>query len=207
MSIINQLATSLNRRDEIPNQELAKQIAKEKNTIALDEIVAHLHDKNKDIANDCIKVCYETGYINPTLIAKYATDFIQLLRHKNNRIQWGAMIAIDVITLEKPNIIYQSLPEIVNSADNGSVITNDHCVQILLKLCTIPQYYDDCFSLAFERLLKSPMNQFPKYAEETAKVVKSEHKNKLATLLKNRLTEVEKETQQKRLEKVLKKLL
>jgi hypothetical protein len=28
MSILNKLASSLNRRDEVPNQELAKQIAK-----------------------------------------------------------------------------------------------------------------------------------------------------------------------------------
>ena len=42
MTIINQLAASLNRRDEVPNQELAKQIAAGNNEKAVQELVNNL---------------------------------------------------------------------------------------------------------------------------------------------------------------------
>ena len=43
--------------------------------------------------NDCIKV-YEVSEISAALIADYANNFIALLDHKNNRLQWGAMTVI-----------------------------------------------------------------------------------------------------------------
>ena len=94
MNVIDKLASSLNRRDEVPNQELAKQIAVKKDKKAVAELIEYLNNKSKDIQNDCIKVLYEVGKINPALIADYAKNFIALLDHKNNRLQWGAMTAI-----------------------------------------------------------------------------------------------------------------
>jgi hypothetical protein len=56
MAVINKLATSLNRRDEIPNQELAKQIANSNDKKAVKELIENLNNKNKNIQSDCIKV-------------------------------------------------------------------------------------------------------------------------------------------------------
>ena len=69
MTIIDQLATSLNRKDEAPNQELAKQIANNNDTHAVKELVENCNNKNKGIQSDCIKVLYETAMIQPKLIA------------------------------------------------------------------------------------------------------------------------------------------
>jgi hypothetical protein len=152
MSILNKLATSLNRRDEVPNQELAKQVAATGNKKAVAELVENLSNKNQNIHSDCIKVVYEIGVLNPALIAGYTKELLALLTHKNNRMQWGGMIALDTITPENPKAIYDALPKILDAADKGSVITNDHCVGILIKLCAVKKYAADAFALLNERL-------------------------------------------------------
>ena len=103
MSVINLLSSSLGIRDEIPNQKLAWEIAETENKEAIEELVDNLqNNKDKKIRNDCIKVLYETGYKKPELISKYLKVFVELLGNKNNRLIWGAMIAIDAIVDVEP---------------------------------------------------------------------------------------------------------
>ena len=45
MTIPGQLATSLNRRDEVPNEELAKQIAKSNDKKSVKELIENLNKK------------------------------------------------------------------------------------------------------------------------------------------------------------------
>src|SRR5688572_28751028 len=99
MTILPKLASSLNRRDEDPNQKLAREIVRTNNKTAVRELVDHLSDK-RDIANDCIKVLYETGIDEPSLISPFCKELISLIDHKNNRLQWGAMTALLACTLE-----------------------------------------------------------------------------------------------------------
>ena len=155
MTVINQLATSLNRRDEMPNQELAKKITGSNDVTAVKEIVENLSNKDKGIQSDCIKVIDEIGTYNPKLILPYTDELIKLLTNKNNRLQWGAMTALNSITNENPKKIHSALAKIIAAADKGSVITNDHCVGILIKLCAISGYAEDAFPLLIERLLVS----------------------------------------------------
>ena len=205
MSIIPKLASSLDRRDEVPNQELAKQIATKKDKKAVQELVDNINNKSKDIQNDCIKVLYEIGEINPSLIGDYAKEFIALLDHKNNRLQWGAMTAINTITLENPKVIYASLVKIITAADRGSVITKDYGVNILIKLCSLKQYADNAFSLLIEQLLSSPTNQLPMYAEKAMPIITDKNKLLFIKTLTSRLDDIEKDTKRKRVEKVIKK--
>jgi hypothetical protein len=206
MSIIDQLASSLDRRDEVPNQELARKIAAEKDTKAIRELVENLNNKNKDIQSDCIKVLYEAGEIDPALISGYVKDFVRLLDHQNNRLQWGAMSALDQITDEDPKTIYANLIKIIGAADKGSVITKDHAVNILIKLCKHTKYAEDAFSLLIEQLLKAPVNQLPKYAEDSMPVITDKNSKLFIKTLNSRLNEIEKDTKRKRVEKVIKKL-
>ena len=149
MSVLNKLASSLGRRDEEPNKELAKLIADTNDKKAVKELVDNLNNKNKEIQSDCIKVLYETGEHKPALLGPYAKEFIALLDNKNNRLQWGAMTAIDALTLENPETVYSALAKIIAIADKGTVITNDHCVGILIKLCSIKKYADAAIPLLF----------------------------------------------------------
>lgn len=206
MSIIDKLSTSLNRRDEIPNQELAKIIAASNDKIAVKELIQNLKNKNKGIQGDCIKVIYEIGFTKPTLIADYSKELIGLLDTKNNRLQWGAMTALDTITNENPKVIYKALGKIIAVADQGSVITNDHCVGILIKLCSIKPYAEDAFVLLLERLKISPTNQLPMYAEKALPIITDKNKANFIKLLTTRLPEIEKDTKRVRVEKVIKKI-
>ncbi len=206
MSILNKLATSLNRRDEVPNQELAKQIAKTNNAKAVEELVENFNNKNISIQSDCIKVIYEIAVLKPQMIAGYITELLALLTNKNNRLQWGGMIALDIITNENPAAIYKALPKIIDAADNGSVITNDHCVGILIKLCAIKKYTADAFDLLNERLKKCPTNQLPMYAENALPAINDINKTVFTKTLQARLPEIEKDTKRLRVEKVINKL-
>jgi HEAT repeat protein len=206
MSIIDKLASSLNRRDEAPNQELAIQIAANKDKYAIQELVKNLSNKSKDVQNDCIKVLYEIGEINPSLIAPYSNEFVGLLEHKNNRLQWGAMTALSCITPENPEAIYASLPQIVLAAEKGSVITKDYAVNILIQLCSIAQFADSAFLLLNEQLLISPTNQLPMYAEKALPVIDGKNKKLFIETLSSRLDDIEKDTKRKRVEKVIQKV-
>ena len=205
MSVINKLASSLNRRDEVPNQELAKQIATKGDKKAVKELIDNLNNKSKDIQNDCIKVLYEIGEIKPSLIAGYAKEFIALLDHKNNRLQWGAMTAINTITLENPKLINGALTKIISSAERGSVITRDYAVNILIKLCSLKQYSKNAFSLLNEQILASPVNQLPMYAERAMAIINDNNKNIFIKTLSSRLEDIDKESKRKRIQRVIKK--
>ena len=89
MSVIEKLATSLNRRDEVPNQELAKNIVSKNDRKAVEELVRNLSNKDSSIQGDCIKILYEIGESRPEMISSYAKEFISLLDNKNNRLAWG----------------------------------------------------------------------------------------------------------------------
>jgi hypothetical protein len=206
MSVLNKLATSLNRRDEVPNQELAKQIAAKKDKKAVQEIIDNLSNKSKYIQSDCIKVAYEIGELNPGLIAGYAKEFLALLESKNNRLQWGAMTALNTITLENPKLIFASLTKIIEAANKGSVITRDRSVYILIKLCSIKQYAERSFSLLIEQLASSPSNQLPMYAENAIPIITDKNKTLFIKTLTSRLDDIEKDSKRERVEKVIKKV-
>ena len=207
MSVLGQLATALGRRDEVPNQELAQRIVREGNTAAVQELVENLEHQNKAIPSDCIKVLYEIGAANPDLIAKYYKEFRKLLESKNNRLVWGAMMALDTIVLKQPKGVHVMLSKILETADtSGSVIARDHAVGILAKLATLKPYRRDCVSLLLEQLMRCPDNQFPMYVEMIAPVIDSDNKERFRQLIEKRSAELERESAKKRVAKVLKKL-
>lgn len=206
MKILEQLASSLGRRDEVPNQELAKKIADANDKKAMAELILNLQNKSRDIQHDCIKVLYEVGELKPKMLAANSSELIALLDSKNNRLQWGAMCALDAITSEAPATIFKALPKIIDAADKGTVITNDHCVGILVKLGAVKEYENKVFPLLRERILKSPVNQFPTYAEKTLPFVNEKNKEIFIQTLEVRFPEIEQESKRKRIEKILKKL-
>lgn len=196
----------MGRRDEIPNQELARSIVVAKDTKAITELVENLGNKSKDIQSDCIKVLYEIGAQAPMLIAPCTEAFARLIESKNNRLVWGAMTALDAIAATDPHGIYRFLPRILSVADNGSVITRDHAVGILIKLAASAEYAADCFTLLLEQLAKCPTNQLPMYAENAIPIVHAHNKDLFIKTLSDRLGDIEKESKRMRVEKVIRKL-
>lgn len=207
MTVLDKLATALNRRDEVPNQELARLIVNKRDAAAVRELVENLNNKNKGIQSDCIKVLYEIGAANPKLIARYYEEFGRLLESKHNRLVWGAMMALDSIAAEEPKRIYGMLSKILRVADSsGSVIARDHAVGILVKLGTLKPYKRDCVPLLIEQLLSCPNNQFAMYVEMSVPVIDADNRKRFQQAIEARMPKLERESQQKRVAKILKKL-
>jgi hypothetical protein len=206
MSVISKLACSLGRRDEVPNVELGKQIAAKNDKVSVKELITNLDHKKKDVSNDCIKVLYEAGNLNPALLVPYTKEFLSLLDSKNNRMQWGAMTALSSIAAEDPKSLYKVLPKILDAANKGSVITKDHCYKIMCALCAEKALAMKVFPLMMEFLLKSPPNQLPAYAEATLPFVNEKNKAVLLKTLRKRLDDVETPSKKSRLDKVIRKL-
>jgi len=78
-------------------QELAKALVSAKDRAGIQEIAENLWNANSRIQSDCIKVLYEIGYLDATLIVDYVEDFIKLLGNRQNRLVWGGMMALSII--------------------------------------------------------------------------------------------------------------
>jgi hypothetical protein len=207
MSVIKLLASSLNRRDENPNQELAVKIIKSRQIDWIKELVDNLNNSDKNIQSDCIKVLYEIGERETAeLIAPYYKEFGKLLKSRNNRLVWGAMTALDTITVINPQNISQLLPEIIEALDEGSVITIDHGISILARLSSISKYTKAAFPLLMKQLSRCPAKQLPMYVEKSVIAITTSNKKQFLCLLKERHSELKNTSQIKRIEKVIKKI-
>jgi len=71
MTALDRIATSLGRRDEVPNQLLAKELAENNDEEGVQIIAAHLWDKNTNIQSDCLKVLYELRDAKTRISCKY----------------------------------------------------------------------------------------------------------------------------------------
>jgi len=205
MSVIPILASSLNRRNDTPNQALADKIIRSKRTDWVKELVENLKNSDKNIQSDCMKVLYEIGERGAAeLIAPYEEEFAQMLTSRNNRLVWGAMTALDTIADLNPGGIIRKLPQILEAIDEGSVITIDHGVSILAKLARIEKYAKKVFPLLLKQLQRCPAKQLPMYAEKSIMTISAANKNQFITLLKDRFAELQHASQKKRIEKIIK---
>jgi hypothetical protein len=142
----------------------------------------------------------------PQLIAPYLKEFGNLLNSKSNRLVWGAMIAIDMIASVDPKGVYDLLPSLLKTADKGSVITIDHGVGILVKLSAHRDFVKKSFPLLIEQLARCPIKQLPMYAEKSLAAINRTNNKHFTEFLESRLTEIDKDYQKKRLEKIIKTL-
>jgi len=164
--MLEKLAHSLGRNDEEPNIELAKKLAKEKNKKGIKEIVDGLNNPKEQIANDCIKVLYEIAEISPELISEYVSNFIQLLKSRNNRLVWGSMTALSKIVSLNPDEVFKNLDIIVRAYEKGSVITVDNSISVFAELVKAGKKYEKkVFPIIIEHLQKCRPKEVAQHAE------------------------------------------
>jgi len=168
MSVLNKMAYFQNRRDEVPNQLLAKQLASAKDRKGVREIADNLWNDNPGVQSDCLKVLYEIGYLDPSLIAGYGEDFLKLLHSKNNRLVWGGMIALSTIAGIKAKELGPHVPDIIKAIDRGSVITQDSGVKALALIASAGSAYEKSI---FPHLLKHLATCRPKDVAQRAEKV------------------------------------
>lgn len=204
MSVLNQIAHFQNRRDEVPNQQLARQLAEAEDVAGLREIAENLWNKNPDIQSDCIKVLYEAGYLKPELVAGYATDFIKLLRSRHNRLVWGGMIALSTIVEVAADEIYPHAGEIQKAMERGSVITVDNGVLALARLAaTSDARGQEIFPYLLKHLQTCRPKEVPQHAEKTLAAVNAGNKIAFVAVLEKRMEDMT-SSQAARLKKVMK---
>lgn len=204
MTVISKLSSSLGQKGNDANITLAKEIAEAENRNAIKELVENLKNKDKKIQADCIKTLYEAAYIKPDLIANYYTEFLDLLSSKNNRLVWGGMIALVTITDLKSKELFESIDLISETVNKGSVITVDSGIEIFSKLNKYSEYQDKVENLLTDQLWKCPSKQLPKYMEKSTISINKKNKEIYQKIINERKIECEKESQVKRLDKVLK---
>ena len=192
MSALDRIAHFQNRRDEVLNQVLARDLASKKDRAGICEIAENLWNKDKGIQADCIKVLYEIGYIDPALIAYYVEDFINLLKSRNNRLVWGGMIALGTVAELKAEVIFAHLAEIEKVMDTGSVITVDNGVRTLaLAASKGGKYNKAIFPYLLDHLKTCRPKDVPQHAEKTLPaVINLSGKKEFVAVLEKRLEDL-----------------
>jgi hypothetical protein len=200
------LSSSTGKRSKEINKSLAKDIVKNNDTKSVKELIMLLENIDKNIQSDSIEVLYETGYIKPDLIAEYHEIFTELLKSKNNRLVWGAMIALSSISKIVPEIIFNALPRIRKAVDTGSVITKDAGVVVYANLSIIKSQKNDVLPLILDELEKCPDKQLAQYVEKSLVAIDSESKEAFLRIINSRMQSLEKESQIQRVKRILRKV-
>jgi len=191
MAVLDRLATFQKRRDEVPNQELARDLAARKDKAGIREVAENLRNKNKGIQADCIKVLYEIGYLNPDLIADFAEDFISLLKSHNNRLVWGGMIALSTLADKRAAVLFDHLAEIQKAVKTGSVITVDNGVATLARVASVSDKYDQAiFPFLLQHLKSCRPKDVAQHSEKSLPAVKTSNKEKFIKVLEKRMEDL-----------------
>jgi len=191
MSVLNRLAHSLGRRDEVPNQELARDLAARRDKAGIREIAENLWNKDKNIQADCIKVLYEVGYIEPKLIADYAEDFAKLLKSRNNRLVWGGMTALAEVAKSNPDVVFENLDAIRKAKETGSVITVDNAISTLAFTASANDKYNKAiFPYLLKHLASCRPKEAPQHSEKILPAVNSSNKSDFIKVLEKRMEDL-----------------
>ena len=184
MSAIERIAFNVGRRDEVPNQELTKELAEAKDAEGIAEIADHLQDRNKSVASDCIKVLYEVGYIDPSLIEPYTEVFIDLLGSRTNRMVWGGMIALWTVAAGQYEAIWKRMDEVLRAVERGSVITVVSGVKALSIIASKgPSYEERLRPVLFGILRDCKPKMVATHAEDMLVMVNNDNRSELRSPL------------------------
>jgi hypothetical protein len=191
MSAFERIAFYQNRRDEVPNQELACRLAESRDHKGIQEIAVGLWHQDPDVQSDCLKVLYEIGYITPELIAGYVPDFLKLLHNRNNRLVWGAMIALSTVASLRAAELYPRRVDIQRAMDGGSVITRDNGVKVLVAIAaTDDEYRLAIFPYLMDHLRACRPKDVPLHAESILRVVDSTNAAEYVEVLEGRMDDL-----------------
>ncbi len=206
MTWINKIAFYRNIRSEVPNQELARELADSGNAEGIKEISDYLFDKNNSVSSDCLKVLYEIGYIKPELIQDYVDVFLKLVESKINRMVWGAMIALATISRLKADDIYKKIDLILEAIKKGTLITEVWGIKTLVGMATVNgQYKSKLLPVLFDYLEKCRPIDFATRVETILPVISGSDENEIIDRIIEQKTPELTDSQVKKLKTVLRK--
>ncbi|HSD82726.1 MAG TPA: hypothetical protein VLG46_02650, partial [Anaerolineae bacterium] len=182
----------------------AKELAAKKDRKGIREIADNLWNKNPQVQSDCLKVLYEIGYLQPELVAACAEDFLKLLHSRNNRLVWGAMIALSTVADLQADAIYPHVEEIEQVMAQGSVITKDNGVQVLALVASRNAVYSKkIFPYLLKHLETCRPKDVPQHSEKAVVAVNARNKKQFIVTLEQRLVDLS-GSQAARVKKVIK---
>ena len=203
---IEKTAYALERNDEEPNINLAVELVKKNSKSGVLEIVNGLKSAQVQTANDCIKVLYEIGERKPELIADFASDFIELLHSRNNRLVWGGMTALTFIADLKPDEIYKKRESIIRAYNRGSVITIDNSITVFAKLIKANKTYAKTITpILLNHFQKCRAKEIPQHIERAFLCINANNCEEFKDVLQKRYNELT-DSQKKRVDKIIKKI-
>lgn len=204
MSALQEIAFFQGRRDEVPNQTVARRLAETRDAAGIGAIAAGLWHKNGNVRSDCLKVLYEIGYLEPTLVADYVNDFLRLLDDPNNRLVWGSLIALATVANLRSAEIYAHAPAIQHALKYGSVIAVDNAVKTLARVAAHNSVYRQALLPGLlEHLATCRPKDVPQHAESTLPAVDAAHALAFIQALEIRLPDLS-ASQAARVRKVIK---
>lgn len=200
MSTLDRLACAQGRRDEAPNQELARDLAAQGDREGIRELAANLGHADPNVRSDCLKTLYEVGYLKPELIADYAGGFLGLLRDRNNRMVWGGMIALSTIAPLRAGELYPHRQQIQEAMAEGSVtphlrppqvgagVTVDNGVKVLAEVAAADETYRaELLPYLFHHLQTCRPKDVPPHAEAIVPAVNAAHTEAFVAVVERRL--------------------
>ena len=191
MSTLEKIAFYQDIRNEIPNQQLAKDLAANEDVLGIQELVENLDNNNKNVRSDCLKVLYEIGYLKPFLIQNHAQAFLKLLNCKENRMIWGAFIALATIAQLRPEEIWIEIDKLVAEFEHGSVITVVWGTKLFASLAaTREDYAVRLFPILLETLETCIPRDLPTHAENMLPAITKDNQTVVLSIIRSRETEL-----------------
>jgi hypothetical protein len=191
MAVLDRIAYFQNRRDEVPNQVLAQELARTRDAAGIAEIAAGLGNKNQSVRSDCLKVLYEIGYLSPELIAGHVGDFLKLPKDKDNRMVWGAMIALAAIAGLRPAEIWARVDDVIAAVEKGTVITVVWGIRALARVAAAdPAYSARIFPVLMRQLRAAIPRDVPTHAESIAPAVNRSNMAEFLAVVESRRGEL-----------------
>lgn len=206
MKTLERIAYFQDRRDEVPNQELARELAATEDKNGINEMVQNLGNKNKNIQGDCLKVLYEIGYIKPALIAGHVESFLNLLNSKNNRVVWGSTIALAAIAPLNHKPVLRRMEELKKITECGTVITRVWGIAAIAgAIAKDAEYNTKYFGFLLDQIGKCIPRDVPRHTEDMLPAVNKKNKAGFEAVVKMRAKEMT-ASQKSKLKRVLKKV-
>ncbi len=207
MSTLQKIAWYQGRRDEVPNKELAKELAENEDHAGIQEIAENLWHKEKNVRSDCLGVLYHVGYLRPDLIVDYTKDFLHLLEEKNNRLVWGGMIALATVAHLRPEEIGEEIKKVIATIEKGSVITHVWGMRVLAQVAAgAPQHSALIFPFLLDQLKLCKPRDVPTHTESILPAINEKNKDEVLEIIEMRRPEFT-AAHEKRMGKVLKQIL
>lgn len=206
MSVLHRIAFYQGRRDELPNQELARDLAASADRDGIRELADNLKNKDRSVRSDCLKVLYEIGYIDPSLIADYVGEFLALLRSRNNRMVWGGMIALSTISALRAADIWSRIDDVIKAVDEGTLITVVSGVKVLAMVASASEAYEQrLFPVLLKQLQSCTPRDVPMHAESILPAIDDGNRCEFLAVLRSREAELS-ASQAARLRKVIRQV-